>query len=174
MIFVTVGHQMAFDRLIRLVDEWAGRSRVRDIFAQIGETDYRPKHMPFAQFMSRTEFAAQLERCSRVVAHAGVGTIIQTLEKQKPLLVLPRRSAFGETRSDHQVGTARHFADRGLIMAAFSDDELLALLDRHQAFKPSAGLGRNASPQLLARIRSFLTEQADEPTVAPLPPLAGD
>lgn len=36
MIFVTVGHQTPFDRLIRLVDRWAEENMRHDLFAQIG------------------------------------------------------------------------------------------------------------------------------------------
>lgn len=158
MIFVTVGHQIPFDRMVRLVDEWAGRTRRRDVYAQIGETDYCPKHIAFEKYLSRSQFDACLERCSRVVAHAGVGTIIQAIFKQKPLLVLPRLSSLRETRSDHQVGTAKHFAAQGQLLAAFDDTEFLAALDRLEAFTPRGGVGLQASPELLARIQAFLDE----------------
>ena len=36
MIFVTVGTQLAFDRMIKAVDEWAGARGRTDVFAQVG------------------------------------------------------------------------------------------------------------------------------------------
>jgi len=39
VIFVTVGAQMPFDRLVGAVDTWAGTNNRRDIFAQTGETE---------------------------------------------------------------------------------------------------------------------------------------
>ena len=51
MIFVAVGTQLPFDRLIRSVDQWAGRSR-HEVFAQIGPADYVPRNMPYARFIS--------------------------------------------------------------------------------------------------------------------------
>ena len=51
MIFVTVGHQMPFDRLIAAVDAWAGARGRSDVFAQIGTTSLRP-----ASFNAATTF----------------------------------------------------------------------------------------------------------------------
>ena len=158
MIFVTVGHQMAFDRLIKLVDRWAGQAPRGEIFAQIGNGTYHPRNMAFSQFLSRTEFQERIEASTCVIAHAGIGTIIQVILARKPLLVLPRLHRYEETRSDHQIGTARQFASSGLIMARFDEAEFVTLLDELPTFRPAAGVGHTASPQLLARIRDFITE----------------
>ena len=158
MIFVTVGHQMPFDRLIRLVDRWASENPDTEIFAQIGESDYQPKHMDFARILKRAAFDASLRECSAVVAHAGTGTIIQSLLAGKPLLVYPRLSRLSETRNDHQVGTARHFASRGYILAAYCEQEFQANMTDLQKFCPSVRLASNGPSQLLCRIRGFAFE----------------
>lgn len=63
LIFVTVGSQMPFRRLIIAMDEWAIKRNVDiDVFAQIGDTDYRPKNMSFTRSMSPKEFTEKLER----------------------------------------------------------------------------------------------------------------
>ena len=41
MIFVTVGYQMPFDRMVESIDRWAGRHPDAAIFAQIGPTEFR-------------------------------------------------------------------------------------------------------------------------------------
>ena len=48
MIFITVGTDLPFDRMIRALDDWAGASGRRDIFAQIGEGGWEPKNIEFA------------------------------------------------------------------------------------------------------------------------------
>ena len=160
MIFVTVGHQMPFDRMIRLVDHWAGTTPGLEIFAQVGDSEYRPKNFEFTRLLSRADFDTNVERSSSVVAHAGTGTIIQVLIQQKPLLVFPRLSRFGETRNDHQVGTARHFVNTGQLLAAFDEESFLYSLDRLHQFQPKIPLGSGASPQLITRIRAFLATPA--------------
>ncbi|MBT8423045.1 MAG: hypothetical protein HKN56_09240 [Gammaproteobacteria bacterium] len=159
MIFVTVGHQMPFDRMIRLVDQWAAAHPDTDVFAQIGESPdsgYRPQHMEYQALLTRDEFDACLERCDAVIAHAGAGTIIEALRRNKPLLVLPRLSEHDETRNDHQVGTARHFAEQQQLLAAFDDQELLQNIDKLVSFRPARDIGDQASPELLARLRAFM------------------
>lgn len=156
MIFVTVGHQMPFDRLLQLVDRWAESRGRSDLFAQTGGGSYLPRCFPSQAFLSPAEFDQNLARCHAVVAHAGTGTIIKALLLGKPLLVLPRRADLGETRSDHQWGTARHFASSGRILMAEEETALPGLLDTLESFRPSGSLNPQASPELLARIRAFV------------------
>ena len=157
MIFVTVGHQMPFDRLLRVVDQWAALHPDQAVRGQTGESAYAPEHMNCQRMLSRDEYADCLDRCDAVVAHAGTGTIIDCLLQNKPLLVLPRLSELGETRNDHQIGTARHFAEQGQILAAYSEDELLQKLDELKQFRPARDIGTSASPELLARLQAFLS-----------------
>ena len=156
MIFVTVGHQMPFDRLIRIVDRWAGEASDLQIFGQIGESDYRPQNFEFTHLLTRKDFDEQLNRCSSAISHAGTGTIIQALVENKPLLVFPRLQRFAETRNDHQVGTARHFAAKGQLMAAFDEAQLLDCLRNFQSFQPERRILEAASPELLSRLRRFV------------------
>jgi UDP-N-acetylglucosamine transferase subunit ALG13 len=45
MIFLTVGTQFPFDRLVRAVDEAFDNGAIdEEVFAQIGETSYRPRN----------------------------------------------------------------------------------------------------------------------------------
>lgn len=118
MILVTVGSMFPFDRLIRAVDEIAGRTGPQAFFAQIGDGRYEPVHMPFVRFLPREEFARLLAEAEMVLSHAGVGTIVDTLKFRKPLLVLPRRERLGEHVNDHQQGTARRFEALNHVLVA--------------------------------------------------------
>ena len=158
MIFLTVGHQMPFDRLVRAVDAWAQQRERADVFAQIGEGDYWPSAFPAAGFLTPLQFHERLERASAIVSHAGTGTIIAALQLGKPLLVLPRRADFGETRNDHQRATADHFAAKGQILVAPDEDALVEMMDDLHTFEPPRTLGHEASPDLLLRINTFIRQ----------------
>src|SRR5687767_9745951 len=126
MIFVTVGTQLPFDRMIRAVDEWAGKSgNGEEVFAQIGPSDYKPKHIRYSAFIAADEFEHRSREARAVVAHAGMGSIITALTMGKPILVMPRRAAMGEQRNDHQLATARHFLAQGRIGVAADEHELV-------------------------------------------------
>ena len=51
MIFVTVGTDLPFDRMLRVIDAWAGDSGRDDVFAQIGEGAWEPENIRFANFL---------------------------------------------------------------------------------------------------------------------------
>ena len=120
MIFVTVGAQMPFDRLVRAVDDWAGRVPA-EIFAQIGPSSLRPRHMAWTRFLAPADFLAQVGAADLLVAHAGMGSIITALEYGKPILVMPRRGELGETRNNHQVATTKRFRGFGRVEVALDE-----------------------------------------------------
>jgi UDP-N-acetylglucosamine transferase subunit ALG13 len=158
MIFVTVGHQMAFDRLVRWIDLWKEKNPEQDVFAQIGKKAYIPRHVRSQPYLSPAEFERALDQSSAVVAHAGTGIILSALYFAKPLLVVPRLGNLGETRNDHQVATAEHFASLGLVKLATSETEFMSSLGTLRTFRPSATVGKIASPGLIKRLADFINE----------------
>jgi UDP-N-acetylglucosamine transferase subunit ALG13 len=156
MIFVTVGSQTPFDRLIRAVDEWARLHFETEVFAQIADGTYRPRYIRFTHFMKPAEFMSAVENSPVIVAHAGMGTIISALELGKQVVVMPRRASFHETRNDHQVATAKHFGVQGRIIVANDEHELANRLDHAITLRQADCIDAQASPQLLSTIRVFL------------------
>jgi UDP-N-acetylglucosamine transferase subunit ALG13 len=159
LIFVTVGANTPFDRMVRCVDEWAASRGRDDVFAQIGRTDYRPAHLQWTERLSPVEFRETLARASVVVAHAGMGTILSALELGIPVLVMPRRAALREQRNDHQLATARHLAERGLVHVASDDEELRGRLDQLVGLDAHEPIPSVAPPRLIERIRGFIAEK---------------
>lgn len=156
MIFVTVGAQMPFDRLVKAVDEWAGRSGRSDVFAQIGTSDYQPKNMQWERVLSAQAFRERYAAARAIVAHAGTGSLITALQLGKPILVMPRRADLRETRNDHQIATAERFRNYRSVLVARDESELVARLPQIDLLDGVAALGAHASRELLAAIRGFI------------------
>lgn len=156
MIFVTVGSQAPFDRLIRAVDEWAGTRIRTDVVAQIATGKYIPKHVRSIEFLNPPQFRELAQDATVLVAHAGMGSIITALELGKPIVVMPRRAVFLETRNDHQVAAAKHFGGKGRIVVAQDEQELAEKLDMALSLDEITPFRSNASAQLIATLRSFL------------------
>lgn len=155
MIFVTVGAQMPFDRLIAWADAWAGATGRDDVRAQIGPGGLEPKHLTVVPFLDPQAFRREVEASDAVIAHAGMGTILTALELGRPILVVPRLGERGETRNDHQVATARHFAGEGLVRAAYDEAGFREQAARLLEAEPAARIGPRASDGLLERVRAF-------------------
>lgn len=157
MIFLTVGTQFPFDRLLAAVDRALDENKqVEEVFAQIGETAYQPRNFKGVAWLDKQEFDENFRRASAIIGHAGMGTISMALESNKPLLVLPRRRKLGEVVNDHQVAIAWKFEQLGHLLVAYEADDLPAKLRRLPGFVPRP---RVVQPQVVAeRISSFLQE----------------
>ena len=156
VIFVTVGAQMPFDRLVKTVDQWAKDNRRDDVFAQIGQSEYRPSYIQWTNFLEPKEFKRKYEAAKVIVAHAGTGSIITALQLGKPILVMPRRANLRETRNDHQVATSEQFRRFDSVEVALDENELITKLACIDNLRGSPGIESNASCELLKAIREFI------------------
>jgi UDP-N-acetylglucosamine transferase subunit ALG13 len=155
MIFLTVGSEIPFDRLVRAVDELAARAALREeVFAQVGRGGYVPRNFPSVELVERGEYDKCLRQCRAVISHAGMGTIMKCMEMEKPLLAVPRRKQFGEIVSDHQLGTARTFESQGDLLVAYDTNAIVSRLPQLFSFRPPS---KREGPQEVIRcIRDFL------------------
>jgi UDP-N-acetylglucosamine transferase subunit ALG13 len=156
MIFVTVGTDGPFDRLVTTVDRWAGETGRADVVAQIGRSKLQPTFMRSHHFLDPRQFAEYFASADVIVAHAGMGTILSALRYQKPLLVMPRRATLGEQRNEHQLATARRLQEMGKVSVAFDEDELLRRLGRIHELHAKDSIAPYAEPRLIAAIRQFV------------------
>lgn len=156
MIFVTVGGQLPFDRLIATVDDWANQHPEREIFAQIGRSHLTPRFMKWVNLLASSEYAALARRAEMIVAHAGMGSVLTALELGKPLLVMPRRAALKEHRTDHQMSTAKALEGRAGIVVAYNEHRLREKLDEMSSIAPAQMISPYADEGLLGTIRDFL------------------
>ena len=173
MIFVTVGTQLPFDRLVRSVDDWASSGK-HEVFAQIGPSPYRPKHMAWARFVEADECRRRFESASVIVAHAGMGSLITALELGKPIVVMPRRADLGEHRNDHQLATARRLVTQERAVVAFSEEELRGALDRIRDLRPAAACSSAASVRLVGALRHFINHGRGTASASTLGQLGGE
>jgi UDP-N-acetylglucosamine transferase subunit ALG13 len=92
-----------------------------------------------------------------IISHAGMGTIITGLIHSKPLVIMPRRYAFGEHRNEHQLGTADKFGHFDLIDIVHTDAELFSTIDcRLSSCSDPERQAIAVSDRLVDRIRSFI------------------
>jgi UDP-N-acetylglucosamine transferase subunit ALG13 len=160
VIFVTVGTQGPFERLIRAVDRWAARAGASDVLAQIGPGSWRPAHVRWTETLAPEAYRRAFEEAEIVVAHAGIGTLVTALELGKALVVMPRLASQREHRNDHQVATAEHFCRQHGVRVATDDQELARALDelRRMATKELVPVPRILAPSssLLKSVREFI------------------
>ena len=160
MIFLTVGDQLPFDRLIKTVDLWAGETGYGEVFAQIGNASYLPQNINYCKFCSPVEYHEKISRADLVIGHAGIGTILSAMEHKKAVLVLPRQVTLGEVTNDHQMETAKRFLRMQFIEVAFDEDELLKKMQDISTIIMSKRdfCSSFASSELLQTLQDFIND----------------
>jgi exopolysaccharide biosynthesis glucuronosyltransferase PssE len=157
VIFLTVGTQFPFDRLVRAVDEAVGGSgRGERIFAQVGASSYHPKHFEAVPSLKKALFDKHFNEADCVISHAGMGTITMALENRKPLLVMPRLRKYGEVVNNHQVAIARKFEELGYVLVAYGAWDVAAKMEQLRSFVPQDRCPR--ADLVATRISTFLNE----------------
>ena len=156
MIFLTVGTELPFERLVKAVDEIAADGTCNGgLFAQIGNGHYKPRHMPWVGMLEGPLFKQRLRECDAIISHAGIGTVINAIEFRKPVLIVPRLKRYGEHVNDHQLETARRLDGVSGILVAYDTCELPGLLrELPNSSCPGADAARLQS--LAACIKGFL------------------
>lgn len=156
-IFIATGTQLAFDRLVKTVDEWAAEHPEAEIFAQVGPSGYRPQHMQSQAYMAPQTFERRSKEADLIIAHAGTGTIFTALELRKPIIVMPRLHEYGEHRNDHQVATVERFKKLAGVNVAFDERQLRHMLDNvGELSRPDAALDPHARPELLQALSAYI------------------
>lgn len=153
MIFLTVGTDRGFNRLVRAMDTWANGHTQVDIFAQIGRTIFEPTRFPFARFLDSKEFSEKIKSCQLIVSHAGMGTMLTALNIGKPIIIFPRDPALGEVGNSHQLDTANAIGDKRLVFVARNEKELHATLARREELEAKTSISDMAND---AFCKSFL------------------
>ena len=155
MILVTVGTQIPFDRLIRAMDEIVSRLGL-SAFAQIGAGEYKPQKIEFCQTMRPEDFDLRFRAASVIVSHAGIGTVLGAMKHGKPIIIMPRRAAFGEHRNDHQLATCAQLQGRPGVYIAQDANELEALLSRTDLANPEEAALSERRQDFVGRLRMQL------------------
>ena len=157
MIYVTIGTQLPFDRLIRIMDELAPQLD-EEIIAQVYKCDFKPKHIKTVDFLAPDKFTALFDSARLIVSHAGIGTILTALQKDKPIIIFPRIAALGEHRNEHQLATAKRFKEMGVLNVAMDEKELTEMLLSGN-LAPQKHIGRRAAPSLIQAVEDFIESE---------------
>lgn len=148
MIFITVGTQLSFDRMVQALDHYFENSD-EEVFAQTGESSYRPVNIPACAFISPTEADAYFQKASLIIAHAGMGSILTALKYQKPIVIMPRKASLGEHRNEHQIATANWVKALSGVWVAEDEVELIKILEDFKHNHVAQSIPEFAEPRLI-------------------------
>lgn len=156
MIFVTVGTQLPFERLIKAIDLWAKNKPDVEVVMQTGETVYEPSYCKFIAFTDPQEWDALFNRADLIISHAGMGTILKSLDYAKPLIIMPRLAAYGEHRNDHQLATAERFKHFSSIKVVENEVALTSIIENPPLAGALDGAENENLNNLISALKNFI------------------
>lgn len=154
MIFVTVGmHSSGFERLVKQMDEVAGRID-EEVIMQIGGTKYIPRNAKYFGFASEQEMKELYSKARVVVGHGGAGTILDVLQEGKPVVVVPRLKKYGEHIDDHQLLLIQELERAGRVTAVYDVEKLGEVLSKPDA----AGAVSKRDNRLVNALKRYIAQ----------------
>nr|MBC7244145.1 hypothetical protein [Chloroflexota bacterium] len=125
MIFVTVG-STDFDLLIKKMDELIPHLG-EEVVMQIGLGKYKPQHGRFFAFAPSLE--SYYEHADLIVAHGGLGTIVEALERGKKLICVVNPTTYDQ----HQEHLLRVFAAHNYLLWCKNVENLAEAIQQARA-----------------------------------------
>lgn len=137
MIFITVGSQLTFDRLLKAVDKEIEAGNIKDqVIVQGGKTKFKSKNMKIIKFLELDEFDKYIKDADLIISHGGVGSIIDALKYNKTVIATPRLKKYKESLNDHQIQIIENFGIEGYIIPLLDLTELNLAIEKVKTFKP--------------------------------------
>ena len=141
MIFVILGTQdKKFPRLLEAIQKKIDEGKIdkkEEIIVQAGSTKYKSNDMKIFDYIPISQFEDYIEKADLIICHAGVGTILTALKKNKKIIAAARLKQYGEHVNDHQLQILDNFKNKGYILALENFDEIDNLIKQAQEFKPA-------------------------------------
>lgn len=158
MIFVVLGTQkFQLNRLLQKLDDYVEQGLITDeIYAQIGNSTYKPQNYSYKDFFDKKEFDETIGKADVVIAHSGVGTIITAIHAKKPVVVFPRLAKYKEHVDDHQLEIAKAFEMKKYVLCCYENDELLDIINKSKNYVFDEYVSQQK--QIIGLIRDFMNE----------------
>lgn len=138
MILVTLGTQdKSFERLLKALDKAVVKGKIKEkIIVQAGCTEYKSKNMEIFDLTSPEELDKLVKKCSLLITHGGVGSILTGIKYNKPIIAAARLSEYREHTNNHQKQIIKEFVKSGYILELKDFDNLDKLIKQAKKFKP--------------------------------------
>ena len=117
MILVTLGTQdKDFSRLLKAIDKLIDKKVIKEkVIVQAGYTKYKSKNMQIFDLIDQEELENLTDKCSLLITHGGVGSILMGIKKNKKIIAAARLSKYKEHTNDHQKQIIKEFVKEGYI-----------------------------------------------------------
>ena len=154
MIFVILGTQdKPFTRLLEIMEN---SKTDEEIVVQAGFTRFESDRMKIFDYVNSDDFDRYIRDADIIIAHGGVGTIMNALNNKKKVIACARLSKYGEHQNDHQLQLLKPLREAGYILELEDGDDIDELLREAQTFEPKEYVSNNA--KFIGLIMDFINK----------------
>lgn len=163
MILVLLGTQNnSFHRLLEEIDKLIGKGVIQEeVVVQAGYTNYQSEKMKIMDFMPNEEIEKLEEKAELIITHGGVGSILQSIKKEKKVIAIPRLHEYQEHVNNHQKEIVELFNEKKYIIGIQSVEQLEQAIEQVKKFKPKKYQTNNE--KMLKIIEEFIEGLRDVP-----------
>ena len=138
MILVLLGTQNnSFHRLLEEIQKNIDSGNIKEeVIVQKGYTKFESDKMTLYNQLPLDEIEKLIENANLVITHGGVGSIINSIQKGKKVIAIPRLKKYNEHVNDHQLDIVKSFNEIGYIIGLNDVNELEEALKNVQNFEP--------------------------------------
>lgn len=139
LILILLGTQdKPFTRLLKAVDKAIMDGFIKEeVIAQIGFTKYASKNIKTFNLIPKDDYENIIGEARLIITHAGVGSILTGLKKDKKVIAAARLKRYGEHTNNHQQEILNEFCNKGYILKLENFEDLPKVLKEAENFKPS-------------------------------------
>lgn len=134
MIFVTVGtHEQGMDRLFIELDRLIENGSIKEeVFAQIGYSNYLPKHYKYKNMIGYDEMDEFVRKANIIITHGGPGSIFHPLQYGKVPIVVPRNPEFNEHVDEHQILFTKRLEKDNKVIGIYNISNLKNSINKYE------------------------------------------
>ena len=158
MIFVTLGTQdKSFKRLLKAIDKAISNKEIKDkVIVQAGYTKYKSDNMEIFDLCGPRKFKQYMKDASIVITHGGVGSILEALKEDKPVIAAARLSKYKEHTNDHQKQIVSEFDKDGYLLELKDFSKIGEMVSKAKKFKPKKYTSNNKN--MVKRIENYIDD----------------
>ncbi len=160
MILVLLGTQNnSFHRLLEEIHRLLQKEEIKDeVIVQAGYTKYQSENekMKIFDFIEKQELEELEKKADLIITHGGVGSILQSITKDKKVIAIPRLHQYQEHVNDHQKEIVELFNEKGYIIGIQGVEELQGAMKQVEKFRPKKYQKNNE--KMLKIIEDFIEQ----------------
>ena len=156
MILVLLGTQNnSFHRLLEEVQKNIDNGNIQEeVVVQKGYTKFESESMSIYNQLPQGEIDQLIQNANLIITHGGVGSIINSIQRNKKVIAVPRLKKYNEHVNNHQLDIIQSFNQKGYIIGLNGVEELEDALKKVQYFEPKTYIKNTGN--IISIIENFI------------------